>query len=606
MASSTWLRSSLALFALFIAVLCITGTHADMDATEAMYIGLMATVYPELAQLNPNPWTTANIQSCTGQGLTCNANGLVTSIILSGLKFTSVFPDYLSHFNALETVSIDAPFTGDVPSNYPASLTTLSLKTALFMGTFPTNTFNLRNLALGFDPINTNPASIPTTLANIGTSIELYNAYFATFPTAFGGLQTVTLWNTRFDPLVTGIPTAVWSAYNIRNFNFSTTQPGFGTQDTFPSDLRTMNSLTSLAIRGYSATGSLPVYFPFSLRTLSLTNMPQLASTIPTGICNILETLELINIPSIVGNFPSLIATIPLRVLRLSDLPISGTIPNDIFSFMNIQEVSVTKCSGLGGSLPADRSSSSVKIVDISNNFRIAGTVPAYTLPALTSLTLDGNGVTEISSAFTTLPTGLTKLSISNNAGLTGTIPQLRFSGGSGQSLSLKNNALTGSIPLSLNNVIFYSLFDFSGNALDLCANAGSSAQSELSQTLNYAEVTCNLTTVGYPELECPTVWSSDCFYYAPIAPPTAPVAVPQDAPIAPVFVPIDVPISMPVDAPTSTPIDIPTAAPTSVPTATPFAPTPTPAFEPTGAASTNLPEFGFFIAMAFVAVFTL
>lgn len=612
-----------------------------MVISDATWCFSLAAALPELTTLSSQPWTTGNIIACTAQGLTCNNNNQITSIILTGLTTAATIPSGLDAFIALTTISMDAPFTGDLPSGLPIPLATLTLKEARFTGSIPAayNNIWMKSFSIGFDPTNTNPVVIPTNLRGGGYVLEFYRGYFTSIPTVYGGLTNITFSDCRFSSDVTGIGSTFWTTfqYYIQSFNFSVDPSlNFGATDTFPTSSMLSNFpfMKALSLSGWAAAGPLATGYPMSLASVTLRDMPNLVSTLPAGLFVQPSYVELSNLPFVTSSIPMIAGGLPLRTLKLNKLGISGTIQNDIFD-SNIEALYITNCPGIASSLPANRVNSAARIVNISNNLGVIGTIPAYTMPSLTSLTLDNLGVTAISSTMGELPSGMMTLSISGNTALVGTIPSISFSIDANQAvIVMKNNAFTGTIPMSLGSfsgLQYYKTFDFSGNDLDLCANAGVFGQDMLSATLNDNGF-CNLTTVGNPQFACPGIWNANCFYLPPpiepVTPPTTPPIEPITPPIEPVTppttIPIDEPIT-PVTPPTTPPVEIPSAQPITpvaipiempvalpiaqpiaIPSAEPIAPTSIPDFEPTSGATKTITAIGFFVTIVIATILTL
>ena len=608
MASYTQSRSILAIVFAFALILCIAGVQADMDISDADRCRAIATALPELGTLTSNPWNIGNILACTAQGITCNSNNLVTSIIVTGLTSPVALPNIFGSFTALKTLTLDAPFTGDIPATLPASLDKLYLSSARFTGSIPSSfhtAANLRELSLGFDSSNMNPVFIPTRITGIGTVVEYFNGYFTSFPTAYGGIQSLTLFDCRFSAAVTVLPDAqIFTNYIIKSFNFSVDPAAnFGASNVFPSDLRSMNSLVTLAIRGWAATGALPSQLPIYFARISIQDMPNLTGTIPGQLSRNAYT-EFVNLPTVTGPIPSSGWNVPTKFIRYQNMPmINGGLQYGQFDLVNLEQFIMIDCPGITGTPPVNTRATMLKKIQVSGT-GIFGTIPAYNIPTLESLTLDNNQLEAFADNYASVPlTNIKYFSISGNPGLVGTIPSLDLSSSTAASISItmKNNALTGAVPLSLaqNNGRTYDKFDFSGNKLNLCANSVTSFQGILRDLIANAGY-CNLTTAGNPELLCADAWPTTCFYYPPVAPITPitppiepitppiepitppiepitpPVAVPIDAPVSvPVYIPVDapvkVPVDVPVDAPVSVPVDVPVDAPITPPVAVPI-----------------------------------
>ena len=618
MASYTQSRSTMAIIFAFALIMCIAGVKADMDSSDADRCRAIAAALPELGTLSSNPWNIGNILSCTAQGITCNSNNLVTSIVVTGLTSPVALPDIFGDFTALNMLTLDAPFTGDIPATLPVSLEKLYLSSARFTGPIPSSyntAVNLRELSLGFDSSNMNPVFLPTRITNIGTVVEYFNGYFTSFPTSYGGIQYLTLFDCRFSAAVTSLPvTSIFSSYMIRSFNFSVDPAAnFGASDVFPSDLRNMNALVTLAIRGWAATGALPNQLPTNFARISIQDMPNLATYIPTQLAYITYA-EFVNLPKVTG-LPGSGWNVPMKFLRYHNMPmLSASFQYNQFDLANLEQFIMTDCPGITGTLPVNTRTTMLKKIEVSGT-GIKGTIPAYNIPTLESLTLDNNQLEAFAADYASVPlTNIKYLSISGNPGLVGTIPSLDFSSSTAASISItmKNNALTGAVPLTLaeNNGRTYDKFDFSGNNLNLCANSVTSYQGILRDLIANAGY-CNLTTAGYPELLCADAWPTTCFDYPPVAPvaPITPPIEPITPPIEPITPPVAVPIDAPVSAPVDVPVDVPVEAPQAIPQAAPQAipvstPVRTPTFEPTAAAAGVFPAFGLFIVLALFAVF--
>lgn len=583
----------LASVVLIVLSVCVAHSNAAMEGSQVTMCSAIAAAIPELTTLSSSPWNTNNLQACTAQGITCNAGGFVTSIQVSGLTSPVAIPSTFPALTALTSFSMDAPFTGQLPSSLPASLVSLTLSNAQLSGTIPSgweSATSLVTLTLSFSRDSTDAIVFPTSLISQLTSVELKRPYFDGFPTALytsSSIQTIIVSEARIQD-GSLIPSAVWNNAVVQTF-YLTADLSFGTYgmgSTIPYTYASMTSLQSFTLGGCDSVGGLPSAWPSGLLSVDFSNNQNTFGPLPTALLGLssLTSFSLSSMVGITGSFP-VPTTSSINTIAYNNLPCTGSIPSNILtSLPSLTQLTISNNAQMTGPLPADDANSNLQYLNFTGNPGLTGTVPSYTMSNLFTIIIDNNGITgPIPSTF---PMTITYLSISDNP-TTGTIPSISFKWSPiSPALLLRNAGLTGTIPTALGAGLSndYYLFDLSGNDLDMCANAGTDEQATLVSRIS-SPTTCNLTTTTDSEAGCSTAWPVTCFDYVPVftpvTPPVEPTAVPT---VVPTAVPNAAPTAGPSVEPTAAPSDSP-IAPTSMPTAVPTI-TPRTLDVPIGAAS--------------------
>lgn len=603
-------RSSI--YILTLIALVLTSLHARTDAAldsaEVTACLSIADAVPELKTWITGEWTQVNIESCNAIGMTCDASGThVVELDFSSVTAEGTVPAAISALTSLTRFTAKLVLTGTLPASWSSltALTELVLDSSSLTGPIPSawSTMTVLNtLNLNFETSTAH--ALPSWLGRVN-AITIGNAKLTEFPT-FMSTTTNTvgfLYLNNVD-MAGSFPAALWSSTSLSELYISTAGVDFSSGDTLP-DLSGMTSLSLLTLAGNGLAGSLPSGWPSNLQRFTLSTMPYLTGSLPQSLMDLplLNTIYVSDMGGMSGNLLGATdpATAALATFTLRNTNLDGSITANFMNALSLRTIDIQANGYLTGPLPELSSSGvtnlNLREIKITDNALIGGSIPATwaQLPSLTVLFLDSNGLVGTipqsyaefeSSTFSTLSLAFNSLS--------GAMPNITFNGAM-PLLYLTNCGLTGTIPASLSQSTDYGRLYLAGNNFNLCANAGTAEQAQLTATFQGASL-CQLTaTAGRSDCDCLGTWPAACFTGSctPIAPPAVP-STPTVSPMEPSSAPTDSPAS----GPTSTPL--PPAVTPSPPTSIPAA---IPSFVPTGAASSTSFGFALFI-VAFLAVF--
>ncbi|XP_078168275.1 uncharacterized protein LOC144562846 [Carex rostrata] len=349
---------------------------------------------------------------CNWTGVTCSADGSVTSLVLSSKNITGEVPQAICQLKSLSQLDLS---NNEISGSFPqflsncSNLQYLDLSENLFVGELPSN--------------------IDMVLPNITDFRLSYNNFTGEIPTSIGKMTQLQ---------------SLWLDNNFFN----------GTMPRFISNLTKLQELT-LAWNSFTP-GQLPEeYGNLTKLTYMFLAMANLEGEIPDSFIKLTQ-LVLFDLSqnSLKGTIPSGIWSFSnLKYLYLYSNNLTGEITiNNPFGANSLVEIDLTK-NQLTGSIPKSFGTlQNLSILFLSYN-QFSGEIPEGIglLPKLTDLRLFYNNLTG------TLPQELGKhsplwnLEVFNNT-LSGEIPANICYNGSFTSLGVSNNIMTGSIPQSLGN----------------------------------------------------------------------------------------------------------------------------------------------------------
>jgi len=460
-----------------------------------------------------------NLSGPLGSSLTRLEN--LSIIVLDGNYFSSPMPETFSNFKNLTTLSlafcgltgkfpqtifrigtlsaIDLSFNYNLHGSFPefplsGSLHTLMVSNTSFSGAFPYSIGNMRHLSeLDLSNCKFN-GTLPNSLSNLTELSYLdlsYNSFTGTMPSFgmasnlthldlshnrlsgeiptsshFEGLQNLVSIDLRDNSIDGNIPSSLFALPLLQKIQLSSNR--------FSKFDKMMNISSSILNLLDLSSNNLSGPFPTSIFQLGSLSVLDLSSNKLNGLLQLDELLELRNITAL--------------DLSYNNISINVNIENaDHTSFSNISTLKLASCN-LKTFPSFLRNKSKLNILDLSNN-HIQGKVPnwIWKLQNLQSLNVSHNMFNDLEGPLQNLTSNLIALDLHNNQ-LKGPIPvfpkyasYLDYSMNKFDSvipqdignylyftkfLSLSNNTLHGTIPLSLCNALNLEVLDISINSI--------------------------------------------------------------------------------------------------------------------------------------------
>ena len=185
----------------------------------------------------------------TWHGVTIDASGRVSELILSGNQLSGEIPTELGNLSSLEWLFLSGnQLMGEIPTELGnlSSLERLFLSFNQLTGEIPTELENLSNLTHLILSVNQLSGEIPTELGNLSNLEQLWldsNQLMGEIPTELGNLSTnLTLLSLYGNQLTGRIPTQLGSLSNLTRLFL------YGNQLTgeIPAELGDLSNLTTL------------------------------------------------------------------------------------------------------------------------------------------------------------------------------------------------------------------------------------------------------------------------------------------------------------------------------------------------------------------------
>ena len=320
-----------------VLLLMVSGiVQADMDPEQLTIMLQIADEWPELKVLTNQPWTQANLQSCTATGVTCTSLGYVKSIGL-GIReeMNGTLPSVLGDLFCLSNLRVYSRY---LHGTIPASLGNLDFLTEFrapyghLSGSIPTMRSGLQHFSARFDntPTIWNPGCLPSSL----TTLALYQINFGTsnpIPAeifSISSLEQLSLDPVTFDGSMPDLLSLVsLTRCSIRGSENMTSSAAPSSGD-LPADWSALSSLRHLFLSHLPWGGSLPSTLPSSLISYSIANLPHISGAIPPELfSDHREVVYLAGLPGITGGvIPPDIISPELRSIDLSDLGLNSSV----------------------------------------------------------------------------------------------------------------------------------------------------------------------------------------------------------------------------------------------------------------------------------------
>ncbi|KAL3027336.1 hypothetical protein AAZX31_03G046600 [Glycine max] len=363
----------------------------------------------------------ASDDCCRWMGVTCDTEGHVTALDLSGESISGGFDDSsvifsLQHLQELNLASNN--FNSIIPSGFNKldKLTYLNLSYAGFVGQIPIEISQLTRLVT----LDISCLSYLT-----GQELKLENPNLQKLVQNLTSIRQLYL-----DGVSIKVPGHEWcSAFLLLRDLQELSMSHCNLSGPLDPSLATLKNLSVIVLDQNNLSSPVPDTFSH-LKNLTILSLVYcgLHGTFPQGIFSI-GSLSVIDISfnyNLQGVFPDFPRNSSLQILRVSNTSFSGAFPNSIGNMRNLFELDFSYCQ-FNGTLPNSLSNlTELSYLDLSfNNF--TGQMP--------SLGRAKN---------------LTHLDLSHN-GLSGAIPSSHFEGLDNLvSIGLGYNSINGSIPSSL------------------------------------------------------------------------------------------------------------------------------------------------------------
>ena len=294
------------------------------------------------------------------QGVTTDAAGRVTELLLVANGLTGVIPPALGDLTRLESLSLGRNgLTGPVPAGLGSlgRLRVLSLEANRLSGPIPVELGNLANLESLDLSWNALTGPVPGELGNLGRLQELYlweNALTGPVPGELGRLARLRVLDLAANGLTGRIPRELASLENLERLFLSENDLA----GPVPAWLGNLDQLQVLYLNRNELTGRIPRELASleNLRWLDLSSN-DLAGPVPAWLGGLDQLRQLFlysneltgRIPVELGNLTN------LAWLDLSLNDLSGRVPAELGNLTNLEWLSLSHNWVLSGSLPPRR-----------------------------------------------------------------------------------------------------------------------------------------------------------------------------------------------------------------------------------------------------------
>lgn len=387
---------------------------------------------------------------CNYTGITCNRQGDITKVNISGWSLKGSFPP-------------------DVCSYLP-ELHTLDISNNRIAGTFPDGIINCSHLEV----LNMSSLYLVAKLPDFSRMKSLrvldlsYNKFIGDFPMSITSLTNLEVINfnenSNLNPWE--LPENITQLTRLKSLVLSTCN----LEGNISPFIGNMTSLVDLELSGNFLSGKIPAELGKlkNLKSLMLYYNQRLTGTIPEELGNLKELVDLdISVNQLTGSIPDSICRLPkLYSLQLYNNSLTGEIPASVGDSKTLGILSAYS-NNLTGDVPQNLGKSSpMVLLDLSEN-QLSGRLPPYICTGgklVYFLVLSNMLIGEIPESYARC-NSLLRFRVSNNK-LAGPVPAGLFGLPHVSIIDLASNQLTGPISPAIGNAKNMSEFFAQRNKL--------------------------------------------------------------------------------------------------------------------------------------------
>ncbi|KAF5746759.1 hypothetical protein HS088_TW06G00933 [Tripterygium wilfordii] len=422
------------IFFIFVILFSLSFSSEGISFNQSEFFSLMKTSLSGNVLLD---WdVTEGKPYCNFSGVSCNNEGYVEKIDISGWSLSGRFPaDICSYLPELRVLRIGH---NHLQRDFLESIINCTVLEELNM-----SSLNLSGSLPDLSPLKS--------LRILDMS---YNIFTGKFPLSFTNLTNLEVLNFNENPEFSAwkLPDDISKLIKLKYLILATCN----IHGQIPASIGNMTSLVDLELSGNFLTGQIPAALGFlkNLQQLELYYNYDLSGSIPEELGNLTELVDLdISVNKLMGKIPESICRLPkLQVLQLYNNSLTGELPSIIANSKTLRILSLYD-NLLTGHVPQNLGQSSgMIVVDLSEN-QLSGPLPTEVCRGgklQYFLVLDNMFSGEIPDSYENCKT-LLRFRVSHNH-LEGSIPEGLFSLPRVSIIDLSYNNLSGPIAKTIEN----------------------------------------------------------------------------------------------------------------------------------------------------------